>query len=233
MSGVRRLRHPQGGAAHARRDRGGAGADGLRLGDRLRRAVPLLPGDLRLSRYPWPGARHRHGDQAEQSGPGRLGGLRRRRRALHRRQPSPARAPAQRRPADPAVQQRDLRPDQGPVLAHLAGRHALALDAQGLARLSGLAGAVCLGLGSTLRCPLGRHPADSPAAGPQAGARAQGRLLRRDLPELHRLQRRRVRRVHRARGGSRCADPRRARQAAHFRARPGQGPAAQARQDGA
>ena len=53
--------------------------------------------------------------------PARLGHHRRRRRPVHRRQPPDARHPPQRRPQDPPVQQRDLRPDQGPVLADLAG----------------------------------------------------------------------------------------------------------------
>ena len=55
------------------------------------------------------------------------------------------------------------------------------------------------------------------------GARARGRArlrrrgVRRDLPELHRLQRRRVQLVHGARQGRRRADSRRARQAARVR----------------
>ena len=46
-----------------------------------------------------------------------LGRHRRRRRAVHRRQPPDPRPAPQREPEDPAVQQPDLRPDQGPVLA--------------------------------------------------------------------------------------------------------------------
>ena len=55
------------------------------------------------------------------------------------------------------------------------------------------------------------------------GARARGRArlrrrgVRRDLPELHRLQRRRVQLVHGARQGRRRADSRRARRAARVR----------------
>ena len=41
------------------------------------------------------------------------------RRAVHRWQPHGARAASQRGPADPVVQQPDLRPDQGPVQPHL------------------------------------------------------------------------------------------------------------------
>ncbi len=50
----------------------------------------------------------------------RVGRHRRRRRAVHRRQPPHPRPAPQRQPQDPALQQPDLRPDQGPVLAHLA-----------------------------------------------------------------------------------------------------------------
>ena len=46
-----------------------------------------------------------------------VGRHRRRRRALHRRQPPDPRAAPQRQPQDPAVQQPDLRADEGPVLA--------------------------------------------------------------------------------------------------------------------
>ena len=59
---------------------------------------------------------------------------------------------------------------------------------------------------------------------------AQGNLVRRDLPELHRLQRRRVRRVHRAQDRAGDADLPGARQAAHLRQ--GEGPRAEARAPG-
>ena len=57
------------------------------------------------------------GLKARQPRPAGLGRHRRRRRPVDRRQPPDPRPPPQRRPQDPAVQQRDLRPDQGPVLA--------------------------------------------------------------------------------------------------------------------
>ncbi len=59
------------------------------------------------------------------AGPARPAGLghhRRRRRPVDRRQPPDPRHPPQRRPQDPPLQQRDLRPDQGPVFADLAAR---------------------------------------------------------------------------------------------------------------
>ena len=54
------------------------------------------------------------------TGPVGVGRHRRRRRAVDRRQPPDPRAAPQRQPQDPAVQQPDLRPDQGAVLPHLA-----------------------------------------------------------------------------------------------------------------
>ena len=66
-----------------------------------------------------------------------LGGHRRRRRALDRRQPHDPHAPPQRGAQGPALQQQDLRPHQGPVLAHLGDRqegevHALRLGGPAL-----------------------------------------------------------------------------------------------------
>ena len=63
-----------------------------------------------------------------------LGRHRRRRRAVDRRQPPDPRAAPQRQPEDPAVQQPDLRTDQGPVLADVRGRQDDEVDA---ARLAG------------------------------------------------------------------------------------------------
>ena len=73
-----------------------------------------------------------------------VGRHRRRRRALDRRQPPDPRAAPQREHDDPAVQQPDLRPHQGPVLPHLRGRQDHQVDPDGLARppvQPGLAGA--------------------------------------------------------------------------------------------
>ena len=62
-----------------------------------------------------------------------LGGDRRRRRAVDRRQPPDPRVAPQREPEDPAVQQPDLRTDQGPVLPDLRDRQDHQVDADGLA----------------------------------------------------------------------------------------------------
>ena len=105
-----------------------ARADRLRLRDRLRRALRLLHGHLRDARHPRPraGAGDRHRDLAPR--PLRLGRHRRRRRALDRRQPPDPRAAPQRADQDPALQQPDLRPDQGPVLADQRERQGHQVD---------------------------------------------------------------------------------------------------------
>ena len=64
----------------------------------------------------------------------RLGRDRGRRRPLDRRQPPGPRAATQREPHDPDVQQPDLRPDEGPVLADLGDRQDHQVDALRLAR---------------------------------------------------------------------------------------------------
>jgi hypothetical protein len=108
VSGVRRLRHPQGPAADHAGNRRDARQDGLRVGDRLCRAVPILHGHLWVSHDPWAGAGVRHGNQAVEPRPRCLGCRRRRRHAVDRRQSPSACPAAQRRSPNPDLQQRDL-----------------------------------------------------------------------------------------------------------------------------
>src|SRR5207302_1427585 len=103
---------------------------------RLRGAVPVLHGDLRDALDPRPRAGDRDRALDVAAGPVRLGRDRRRRRALDRWQPPDPRAAPEREHQDPALQQRDLRADEGPVLADLAARDADEVDADGLARLA-------------------------------------------------------------------------------------------------
>ena len=120
----------------------------LRQRYRLLEPIPVLPGDLRFPLHPRPGADHRHRPGAGPRRPVGMGRHRRRRRAVDRRQPPDPRAAPQREPHDPAVQQPDLRPDQGAVLADLRDRQDHQVDADGLAGLSvqpGVAGAGCRG----------------------------------------------------------------------------------------
>ena len=106
-----------------------------------------------------------------------VGGHRRRRRAVHRRQsPHPCAAP-QREPEDPAVQQPDLRPDQGPVLPHLRARQGHQVDADGLARRAvqpGVAGARRRG---DLRGPDAGLRPQAPTTVLRAAAEHQGTAL--------------------------------------------------------
>ena len=96
--------------------------------------LPVLHEHLRHALDPRPraGDRHRPVDLAAR--PVGLGGHRRRRRAVDRRQPPDPRAAPQRQPEDPAVQQPDLRADQGPVLPHVGAGQDHQVDADGLAR---------------------------------------------------------------------------------------------------
>ena len=129
VPGMRRLRRPLGGAGVHARARDPARADRVHHRHRLRRPVRLLHGHLRHARDPRPraGARHRAGHRARR--PVDLGRHRRRRRAVDRRQPPDPRAAAQRPGEDPAVQQPDLRPDQGPGVADLGARQDHQVDA--------------------------------------------------------------------------------------------------------
>ena len=113
-----------------------ARADRVRLRDRLRRALSVLHADLRDALDPRARAGDCDGALHVPSGPVRVGRHRRRRRALDRRQPPDPRAAPEREREDPALQQPDLRADEGAVLADLAARDAEQVDADGLARLS-------------------------------------------------------------------------------------------------
>ena len=90
----------------------------VRVGHRMLVAVHLLHEDLRVPLRAR--ARQRRGDgrQDGQPAPLGVGHHRRRRLAGHRRQPLHPRHPPQRGPQRHPVQQRDLRPHEGPVLPH-------------------------------------------------------------------------------------------------------------------
>ena len=100
---------------------------------------------------------HCDGPQARQSRARHLGRDRRRRRAQHRWQPSAARAAAQHRPADPAVQQSDLRSHEGPIFTDLAGRHHHPFQPARLDRPTGRPGAFCPGGACYLRGAILRY----------------------------------------------------------------------------
>ena len=150
--------------------------------------LSLLYGDLRLPHHPRPRAGGGDRGQARQSRARRLDHHRRRRRAVDRRQSHDARPAPQPRLPDIAVQQRDLRPHQGPIFADLAGS-ARAAPRRRSARSTGRSGPAPSRLGSGGRFVArgDRRPQES-ARRAQGRPRPQGRRLRRDLPELHRLQ---------------------------------------------
>ena len=210
VPGLRRLRDPERGAGLHARARPDARADRVRVRDRLRRALPVLHADLRDALDPRPRAGDRDGLVRVPSGPVRLGRDRRRRRALDRRQPPDPRAAPERQLQDPALQQRGLRAHEGPVLADLAAGDDHEDVAARLARPSvqpAVAGDRRRGV---LRRAGDRHGQEGARRGAAGGGAPQGQRLRRDLPELQHLQRRRVRLRARAEGEPDLPAPRRA-----------------------
>ena len=214
MSGLRGLRDPQRGPAGLSRAGHAAREVRHRLGHRLLEPVPLLHEHLRFPHDPRPRAGGRHRGQARATrtssvwivtGDGdalSIGGN-------HIDPP----AAAQRRRQGPALQQPDLRPDQGPVLAHLrAGQedqvHPLRLDRPSVQPAVAWPWAP--------RRPS--WPAASTSSTPHLkeiltkAARPPGHRLRRDLPELQHLQRRRLRAADRQGSATTpcCAGARRA-----------------------
>ena len=117
--------------------------------------LPLLYGDLRLPHHPRPRAGAGDRGEAGQSRARRLDHHRRRRRAVDRRQPHDAHPAPQSRLPDIAVQQRDIRPYQGPIFADLAAS-ARAARRRRSARSTGRSGPA--------PSRSARAPASSPAA---------------------------------------------------------------------
>src|SRR5256714_952563 len=165
----------------------------LHLRDRLRRALPVLHGDVRHALHPRACAGDRDRSLDVAPGPVRLGRDRRRRRALDRRQPPDPRFAPKREPEDPALQQPDLRAHEGPVLAHLGAREGDEVDADGLAGLALQPPVPGDRRRGDLRRALYRHRPEAPHAGAARGRGPSRLVVRRDLPELQHLQRRRVR----------------------------------------
>ena len=194
MPGLRRLRDPLRRPGLLPRAGHAAGADRLHHRHRLRRPLRVLHGHVRDAHDPRAraGARDRAGRRAAR--PLGLDRDRRRRRAVDRRQPPDPRAASQRADEDPALQQPDLRLDEGPGVADERARQDHEVDAVRLDRPSvqpDLAGAR---RGGDLRRAHARHATSSTCPTIAArGRRAPGLGARRDLPELPGLQRRRVR----------------------------------------
>src|ERR1700733_2567064 len=117
---------------------------------------------------------------------------RRRRLAVDRRQPPDPRAAPQRPDQDPAVQQPDLRVDQGAGVADLGGGQGHEVDAvrrRGPSVQPGVSGA--RGRGELRRAHDRPRQAPPDRCAPRRG-HARGRVAGRDLPELPGVQRRRV-----------------------------------------
>ncbi len=146
-----------------------AGELRLHLGDRLLQPLPVLHEHLRLShastaarRPSPPGSRSTRPELQVWVVTGDGDAL------SHRRQPPDPRPAAQRRPQDPAVQQPDLRADQGAVLADLGAREGDQVHARGLARLSrSTRSSLAIGAEATFVARIDRRRSQAPA-GPLA-----------------------------------------------------------------
>ena len=193
MPGLRRLRDPRRAAVVHAGARRAAREHRLRLGHRLRGALPVLHGDVRDALDPRPRAGDRDGALGLAAGSLGVGRDRRRRRALDRRQPPDPLAPPQREPEDPALQQPDLRADEGAVLADEPARHDHEVDAARLARPAVQSDLARDRRRGDVRRALDRHGSRAPDGGAARGGEPSRRRVRGDLPELQHLQRRRVR----------------------------------------
>ena len=144
----------------------------------------------------------------------------RRRRAVDRRKPPDPRAAPQREPEDPDVQQPDLRADQGPVLADQRGGQGHEVDAVRLARPPVQPGGA-RARARRRRSWRGRSTSDRHHFTERApgGRAARWRGVHRDLPELQRLQRRRLHLAHRQGDQGAEPDPAGARAAGDVRGR--------------
>ena len=216
---VNRMSDTGGGPAAPARPGHAARKHCVPLGDRVRRSVPLLHEHLRAALDPRSCAGDRHRAVRHAARPRCVGGHRRRRCPVDRRQPPDPCAAPQRADDDPDVQQPDLRPDEGPVLADLGGRQGdqvhsvrgfgLALQPAELGDRS--RGLVCR--------PDPRHGPKPHDGDLPTGARAPRGLLRRGLPELQRVQRWRFQPDHVPRQPRLDADPAPPRRAHSLRAR--------------
>ena len=92
------------------------------LRHRLLQPLSVLHEHVRLPHHSRPRAGRGDGRESHASGSRSLGGDRRRRFALHRRQSHHSHAAPQRRHQGADVQQQDLRPDQGPIFADVGIR---------------------------------------------------------------------------------------------------------------
>ena len=134
VPGLRGLRHPRRGADSLARAGHPAREDGVRLRHRLLQPLPVLHEHLGFHTIHGRAPAVATGLKMARPDLDGLGGHRRRRRALHRRQPHHPHAAPQRRPQDPALQQPHLRVDQGPVFADVRAGQEDQVDAVRLGR---------------------------------------------------------------------------------------------------
>ena len=129
------------------------------------------------------------GVKIDASGARSLGGDRRRRFALHRRQSHDSHAAPQRRHQGADVQQQDLRADQGPVLADVRIRQENQVDSVRHRRSAVQSAGPGDRRGDYVRGALGGRLPATPEGHAEESGGAQGLGLRRDSAELQHLQR--------------------------------------------
>ncbi len=170
-----------------------ARAHRLRLGDRLRSALPVLHADVRDALDPRARAGDRDRPRGHATGSLGLGRHGRRRRAVDRRKPPHPRAAPERQPQDPPLQQPDLRAHERAVLADLRAGEGDEVDAHGVARPSVQPALDRDRRRGVVRCAGDRHGQEGPDGRARCCRSASWIRVRRDPPELQHLQRRRVR----------------------------------------
>ena len=158
------------------RARDPARADRVRVRHRLRGPLRVLHGHVRDARHPR--ARAGAGDRAGRRarGPLDLGRDRRRRRVVDRRQPPDPRAAPQRAGQDPALQQPDLRADQGAGVADVGARQGDEVDAVRVDRRAVQPGVAGAGRRGDVRGAHDRHrqaPPDRRCCAPRPRTRAR------------------------------------------------------------
>ncbi len=193
MPRLRRLRDPERRPGVHAGARNPERADRVRLGDRMRGTVSVLHGGLRDALDPRARARDRHRPRDRENRSLRLGDRRRRRHALDRRQPSHPCVAPQRQSDDPDAEQPDLRAHEGPVLAHVRARQGDEVDADGLGRSALQPAERRDRRRGDLRGAGDRYRSEGADRGSACRSSPPGRVVRRGVPELQHLQRRRVR----------------------------------------
>ena len=192
VSRLRGLRHPGAGAEGVAAAGHPPREDRVHFRDRLLVAVPLLPEHLRDAQHPRAGAGDRHGPEMCAAGVVRVGRHRRRRRLVDRHKSHDPLHAAQPGRQHPAVQQPDLRLDQGTVLADLRVRQEDEIQSAGHDRAADPSDRAGAGRRSDVCRPHGRLRPGASGRDDRGGGAPSGDVVRGNPAELRRFQRQRA-----------------------------------------